>query len=103
MGIIGIEQSTDSRDKQTKFKKFTTINAANKWKNSDSNGRLTHGEHAETQRNYHHTFRSIYEVDARKIRKAEIHSLMDSYRHSVYRLSYDDAKAEIIKKIGTEL
>jgi hypothetical protein len=101
--IIGIEQSTDLRDRRTALKKFSSVKAAEKWKNHEDNGKLTHGEHAEVQRNYHHSFRTVYEVDARRITKSYINKLISETRHSIYQLSTNDAKARIIQKIGVEL
>ncbi len=67
----GVEQSTDMREKRTVIKKFRTLSALAKWLGSHRNGRLTY-EDPEGARNYHHTFRSGYELEGRVDKKHPI-------------------------------
>ena len=57
--IYGVEQSTDLRDRRTKIKKFTSLQSALKW--VSSSGGFTY-DNPEEARNYHRTFRELYEL-----------------------------------------
>lgn len=60
--IYGVEQSTDLRDRRTKIKKFTSLRSALKW--ASSSGGFTH-DNPEEARNYHRTFRELYELNGK--------------------------------------
>lgn len=65
----GIEQSTDLRRPNTVVKKFTSRKAAIAWKDAPGkNGRSTFAD-PEGARNWHHTFRQVYEIHGRIDRK----------------------------------
>lgn len=65
----GIEQSTDLRNPQTVVKKFTSRKAAIAWKDAPGkSGRSTFAD-PEGARNWHHTFRQVYEIHGRIDRK----------------------------------
>lgn len=68
----GIEQSTDLRCPNTVVKKFTSRKAAIAWKDAPGkSGRTTYGD-PEGARNWHHTFRHVYELRGRVDRKSSV-------------------------------
>jgi len=100
MAIYGIEQSTDMRDKRTIIKTFSSESTALKWK--EYSGHLTHGENAEVQKNYHHTFRCVYVLVGRLPTPKSIEKIRSEWRHSIYAKSVNDVKADYISSNGTE-
>jgi len=96
--IYGIEQSTDLRCKQTVIKKFGSIKTAQKW--AKNSGGFTY-RNPEAARNYHHTFRYLYEFFGR-LPKKEVKVEM-SYSTSTYPVTEADAKARIIMRHGKKV
>lgn len=95
--IYGVEQSTDQRCKQTKIKKFTSKIAANKW--AKHSGNYTHDD-PESARNYHHTFRSLYDYSGRINKKDDI--FKDNGSRD-YPRSEADKLAHYLWKYGIEI
>ena len=62
-----VTYSTDLRNKQTQIKKFTSEKAAIKFAKID-NGNFTYAD-PESARNWHHTFKRVYEYPGRMDRK----------------------------------
>ena len=93
--FYGIEQSTDLRDRRTVIKKFQSLTTLQKWmKNS---GGFTY-ENPEESRNYHHTFRSGYELVGR-VNKSDPIFKKDSTYHS----TANDKMTRYIWKYGKEI
>lgn len=99
--FYGIEQSTDLRCKNTVIKTFSSKSAALKWKNR-SRGGYTYPAAADenlpgTQQNFHHTFRSVYEVHGLiRPTKKDIKRELDCYRGSSYVYTKEDLIANAI-------
>lgn len=96
---FGVEQSTDSRCKNTIIVKFAKNEKEKmkKWYNSEKNGRFTYTD-PESAQNFHHTFRYIYEYDGYLIfSKTEIDKIRKSAT-STYPIDINDAKVDIIKE-----
>lgn len=68
--FYGVKQSTDMRNKQTEVKKFKTETALKKWL-SYGGGNFTYDD-PEEARNYHHSFKSGYELNGRINKKDRI-------------------------------
>ena len=62
-----VTYSTDMRNKQTQIKKFTSEKAAIRFAKID-NGNFTYAD-PESARNWHHTFKKVYEFSGRLDKK----------------------------------
>lgn len=76
--LYGVEQSTDMRCKKTVIKKFTSKTQALKWK--ENSGKFTYDDPG-AARNWHHTFRELYELEGRINKKDSIFSNRGSYTY----------------------
>ena len=95
--FYGIEQSTDMRDKRTVVKKFTTKVALLKW--LQGGGGFTYND-PEAARNYHHSFRSGYELSGRIDKKDKVFSYHGT---PTYPCTSKDQLANYIHKYGQEV
>lgn len=115
MRWFGISQSTDLHHPQTKVKTFTSLKAALKWKNAPGNGAFTYAgavgaDVPASQQNFHHTFRSVYEVvtsvelSKRAATKAwNARRARDRWASSCYDHSVEDELVSMIRRNGTEI
>lgn len=93
-----IEQSTDMRCKNTKIRKFRSVKSAKQY--ASHGGFYTH-DNPEEARNYHHTFREVYEFCGRM--NAKILSEYKNTGTSFYPVSDNDAIAKYLWKYGKEI
>lgn len=96
--FYGVKQSTDLRDRQTEVKKFKTEAALKKWLSYGS-GNFTHDD-PESERNYHHSFKSGYELQGKMNKKDKIFLRLGT---STYPLSYNDKVAHYLYVYGREV
>ena len=94
---FGVEQSTDSKCKNTVIIKFSENEKEKmkKWYNSEENGRFTYSVPIEAQ-NFHHTLRYIYEYDGYLTFNKKLIDIMKNKGTSMYPIEIEDAKAMII-------
>lgn len=96
----GIEQSTDLRRPNTVVKKFVSRSAALRWRDEPGmSGRSTYGD-PEGARNWHHTYRRVYELQGRLDRK---HEVFRDRGTSTYPRSDADNLASYLYRFGQEV
>lgn len=96
--IYGVEQSTDLHYPKVVIKKFTSVSAAKKWQET-KNGKFTYSD-PEGARNYHHTFRYIFELQGRIDKKNKIFKNEGSRD---YPKTYNDQVFDYLCKCGKEI
>ena len=95
--LYGIEQSTDMRCKRTVVKKFSSLSALKKW--LENSGGYTYS-YPDSANNWHHTFRSGYELIGRIDKK---HKLFHDNGTPTYPRNEQDKLASYIQMFGTEV
>jgi len=96
----GIEQSTDLRCPNTVVKKFVSRFAALRWRDEPGkSGRLTYAD-PDGARNWHHTFRQVYEIHGRIDKK---HPAFKNRGTSTYPRCDADNLASYIMAHGQEV
>ena len=93
-----ISKSTDLRCPNTEIKKFSNLRSAERYA-SIGNGDFTY-ENPKEAKNYHHTFKHIYQLSGRINKKDMIFKESGS---SYYPRGYVDNLAYYIEKYGEEL
>ncbi|MFA4971314.1 MAG: hypothetical protein WC683_01790 [bacterium] len=96
--LYGVEKSTDLRNPQTVVKKFLSRKELLQWMDQRS-GEYTHAD-PEAAQNWHHTFRSGYELRGRINRKDRI---FDNHGSSTYPQGRADNEADYLVRYGTEV
>ena len=94
----GIKKSTDLRSPNTEVKKFTSQRAALAWK-AIGNGTYTYAD-PEGARNYHRTFKEVYELCGRVDKK---HPIFKDRGSRDYPRNDSDNLASYIYEYGHEV
>lgn len=94
----GVEQSTDQRNRNTVIRKFTTVEKAIAWKLKGS-GDFTYND-PEAARNWHHTFRDVYELQG-KIDKKD--NVFKNYGTCTYPMDKNSQLALYLWQYGREI
>lgn len=100
--IYGIEQSTDSRAPRTKVIRSRSAQGMREW--ADGGGGFTYPD-PEGARNFHHSFRSLWEMPKgwRKPSRAALSKMAREKSSRDYPRNETDALADIIALEGTEV
>jgi len=98
--FYGVEQSTDLRNPQTVVKKFRSKSQALRWRGEPGkSGRSTFAD-PEGARNWHHTFRRVYELVGKVDRK---HPVFKDRGTSTYPRCDADNLASYLYLFGEEV